>query len=443
MGAARRSGGSFSSVFGVDVAAGETRGREGGRAREEAAESGSPLLRMAFSRAAAARALVAAALAACLCACAEAHPPRDLANFQNNFRCDTRTKIARPDRYGELINIVKGHSRLQAVGAGHSWNHMFFCPELTDDSVGVTMSTLPQYVHVNATEETVIVSAGIKQRRLLDYLAQYGTDEGGPGWTLPAFSWFIDQTMGGAVATDTHGSSVEWGSLSSARQLLDLWLLLANGTVVHLNDEIDPHLMRAARVNVGRLGINLFMRFRIVPQLQVRRTSVKMRPGEFVDQVLEAQREFRDTGAAPGWLEEMHFFWFVQTSRVWRSTFERLSPRIGSFGGEGDWPEEFPRPEAEIASDPTTSWRAPRRLMPDPSLSGFDLFGIGKTLTTNAWERYFATEFLTDGVYSARNAYLSMTEELKEELVDKYSCVPGAPPVGPPPARPRRPTRGD
>lgn len=35
------------------------------------------------------------------------------------------------------------------------------------------------------------------------------------GYTLPAFSWYIDQTVGGAVATATHGSTFKWGSLSS------------------------------------------------------------------------------------------------------------------------------------------------------------------------------------------------------------------------------------
>lgn len=35
------------------------------------------------------------------------------------------------------------------------------------------------------------------------------------GYTLPAFAWFLDQTIGGAVATATHGSSLVYGSLSS------------------------------------------------------------------------------------------------------------------------------------------------------------------------------------------------------------------------------------
>jgi hypothetical protein len=35
------------------------------------------------------------------------------------------------------------------------------------------------------------------------------------GYTLAAFSWFIDQTIAGAVATGTHGSTLQHGSLSS------------------------------------------------------------------------------------------------------------------------------------------------------------------------------------------------------------------------------------
>jgi len=39
------------------------------------------------------------------------------------------------------------------------------------------------------------------------------------GYTLPAFSWFIDQTIGGAIATATHGSSFLHGSLSNQASL--------------------------------------------------------------------------------------------------------------------------------------------------------------------------------------------------------------------------------
>lgn len=35
------------------------------------------------------------------------------------------------------------------------------------------------------------------------------------GYSLPAFPWYIDQSIGGAVATGSHGSSMLYGSLAS------------------------------------------------------------------------------------------------------------------------------------------------------------------------------------------------------------------------------------
>ncbi len=35
------------------------------------------------------------------------------------------------------------------------------------------------------------------------------------GYSIPAFPWYIDQTIGGAVATGSHGSTLRFGSVSS------------------------------------------------------------------------------------------------------------------------------------------------------------------------------------------------------------------------------------
>ena len=35
------------------------------------------------------------------------------------------------------------------------------------------------------------------------------------GYSIPAAPWYIDQTVGGAVSSGTHGSSLRFGSLSS------------------------------------------------------------------------------------------------------------------------------------------------------------------------------------------------------------------------------------
>lgn len=143
------------------------------------------------------------------------------------------------------------------------------------------------------------------------------------GYTLGGFSWFIDQTLGGAVATATHGSSLLYGSLSSqaraahapplrrpapgaqqgdmppsphahprarprhalppctpARsrsQLAALKWMDARGRVRTATPEGDRHLWDALTVSVGRLGIILETIFRIVPNKSIERIKKVMR----------------------------------------------------------------------------------------------------------------------------------------------------------------------
>lgn len=49
------------------------------------------------------------------------------------------------------------------------------------------------------------------------------------GFTLATFPWFTLTTIGGQVATGSHGSSLSFGSLSDDSQLLAVDMVLANG----------------------------------------------------------------------------------------------------------------------------------------------------------------------------------------------------------------------
>ncbi len=73
------------------------------------------------------------------------------------------------------------------------------------------------------------------------------------GWVLPSYPSAADATMAGAVATGSHSSSTVYGSLS--HQVIGLTVVLANGSVVQLSDDSNPHLFNAMRVSVGRLGV--------------------------------------------------------------------------------------------------------------------------------------------------------------------------------------------
>ena len=85
-------------------------------------------------------------------------------------------------------------------------------------------------------EKTVKVGCGITIRDLLDSLEK-------KGYVLPTFPWYIDQTLCGAIATGSHGSSLKFGSLSSEKMLLEMIALL-NGELKRLTRDKDPDYFR-------------------------------------------------------------------------------------------------------------------------------------------------------------------------------------------------------
>lgn len=154
----------------------------------------------------------------------------------------------------ELRQLVASFNHVKAVGVGHSWNRQQFCAGAGDDAINIVMTEIQEAKVAPIIDEvamTVTAPAGLTQRGLLAALDAFRSAAAPDGYTLGAFSWFLDQTLGGAVSTATHGSSLVFGSLSS--QLRGLKLLLANGTVVALTPAASPrHVWRAAAVSVGR-----------------------------------------------------------------------------------------------------------------------------------------------------------------------------------------------
>eukprot|EP00879_Flechtneria_rotunda_P027130 GHRR01029003.1.p1 GENE.GHRR01029003.1~~GHRR01029003.1.p1 ORF type:complete len:256 (+),score=58.73 GHRR01029003.1:545-1312(+) len=112
-------------------------------------------------------------------------------------------------------------------------------------SANIVMTTIrPLNISVDEASESVWVDAGVITMDLLEYLSNYVTPAAPAGWTLGAFPWFVYQSIGGAVATETHGSSLTHKSLSN--QVLALDVVLANGTRRVFANETDPFLMRVS-----------------------------------------------------------------------------------------------------------------------------------------------------------------------------------------------------
>jgi L-gulonolactone oxidase len=117
--------------------------------------------------------------------------------------------------------------------------------------------------------------------------------------------------VGGAVALGNHGVTNAGGTLSDL--VVGMKLLLADGTVREIT-EAEPELLRAARVNLGVLGIVLEVTFQCVPRFKLATVDAKVSWRETVENI-------EDVIAAYDYLD---LVWFPFTDTVWLKGWKKV-----------------------------------------------------------------------------------------------------------------------
>lgn len=156
-----------------------------------------------------------------------------------------------------LVRATLGRSgTIRAAGAGHSSTPLVEC----DD----TLVSLDAFTGITASD------AGLRQARVgpgtpLETLGPqlYERD-----LALPNYGDVSTQTIGGAIATGTHGTGPAQRNLSA--MLVGARLVDGNGEVRCIGAG-DIELLRAARVSLGTLGIFTELTLQLVPSFDVDR----------------------------------------------------------------------------------------------------------------------------------------------------------------------------
>src|SRR4051794_587612 len=144
-------------------------------------------------------------------------------------------------RPGTSIEVAQAVARGRAVrvaGAGHS-----FSGGVPTDGTLLSLERMDRVLDVDRASGLVRAQAGIGLRRLVRELHRHGL-------ALPNLGDVDAQSLGGALATGTHGTGVGLGNLSSAVTAMELVLADGSERVVDAGDELA-----AARVGLGALGV--------------------------------------------------------------------------------------------------------------------------------------------------------------------------------------------
>ena len=174
-------------------------------------------------------------------------------NWSKNFHYSTG-RVYAPTTPEEVPAIVRANAHIKGLGSRHCFNNI-----ADSTSAQISMRQV-KGIQVNTATRTVTVGAGIAYGELAPVLDKAGFALGNLA-SLPHIS------VGGTIATATHGSGVRNKNLAAAVRAIDL--VKADGTPLHLSRDHDGDRFKHAVVHLGALGVLTSVTLDVVPRFDM------------------------------------------------------------------------------------------------------------------------------------------------------------------------------
>jgi xylitol oxidase len=228
-------------------------------------------------------------------------------NWAGNVTYSTE-RILRPRSTAEAQELIAGAETLRPLGTRHSFSTVA-------DSTGALISTEHLDGVVEIGDETVTVEAGIRYGELATALHDRGL-------ALPNFASLPHISVGGAIATATHGSGTANQSLAAGVSALEL--VTADGRVRRLRrGDAD---FEGAVVGLGALGLVTRVSLDVVPAFDLRQYVFEQLAWPTVEAELDAI-------LARGYSVSLFTTWADNGgAQAWVKTTEELGPESSYFG---------------------------------------------------------------------------------------------------------------
>ncbi len=160
-----------------------------------------------------------------------------------------------PTSIAELQKAVIGAGRCRVLGTGHSFNTIADTP---DDLI--SLRSLPARIDIDPDAREVAVSAGTRYGDLATRLHR-------AGWALHNLGSLPHISVGGAVATGTHGSGDANANL--ATQVRGVTLVGAPGDLIEVRHADRPTDFSHCVIALGSIGVVTALTLRIEPTYDV------------------------------------------------------------------------------------------------------------------------------------------------------------------------------
>lgn len=184
-------------------------------------------------------------------------------NWAGNLRYSA-TSLLRPGTVEELQEVVAREGYVRALGSRHSFNTI-----ADTDFTQVSLAEIPLDLVIDTDARTATVGAGARYGAFVEELAA-------AGWAIHNLASLPHISVGGAIATSTHGSGDRNGSLAAAVAAIDL--VTADGSLRRLSrGDAD---FDGAVVSLGALGVVARVALDLEPTFDVRQDVFENVPWE-------------------------------------------------------------------------------------------------------------------------------------------------------------------
>jgi FAD-linked oxidoreductase len=210
--------------------------------------------------------------------------------------------LRRPRTEEELATIVRTAKTVRPTGAGHS-----FMPLCASGDLIVSLEDLEGELVVASDRKTARIPAGWSIKKLTAELWTHGLALANQGDVNP-------QSLAGAMATGTHGTGRDLGSLSTFAR--GFRLLGADGTATWCDANTEPDLFQAQRLSLGLFGIATKIECDVVPAFHLQERIEKRSWGEVRERYFDLVNELR----------HVEFWFFPHADSVILKTLQFCAP---------------------------------------------------------------------------------------------------------------------
>jgi xylitol oxidase len=231
-------------------------------------------------------------------------------NWAGNTTYST-DRVFAPRTVAEAQQVVAQTERLRPLGTRHSFSRVA-------DTDGALISTEHLDHVVKIGRRTVIVEAGIRYGDLGSALARHGL-------AVPNYASLPHISVGGAIATATHGSGARNQSLAASVAAVDL--VCADGSLVHFGRSDEN--FEGAIVALGALGLVVRVSLDVVPEFELRQYVFERMPWATVEEHLQEMLAF-------GYSTSLFTLWTeAGIDQVWVKSTEPVDTFFGATAADG------------------------------------------------------------------------------------------------------------